>query len=83
MREELHTTEELPAGILHPSIYDIFIAEILLKLQDVQSNHQPRAAARGACGRGLGWLELALKSFQEMRTASFTSGCRKPIVELG
>jgi hypothetical protein len=31
--KELHSTEELPAGIFHPSIHDIFVAQIVLKFR--------------------------------------------------
>jgi hypothetical protein len=75
--------EELPSGICQQSIHDIFVAKIVLKLQDVQSNHQPRAGARETCGGGIGWLESALDvSCQVMRTASYTNGYSKPMTEI-
>ncbi len=61
MGEELHSTEELPVRIFHPSSHDVVVAQIVLEFQNVQGCHQSRADARGACSWRISWLELALE----------------------
>ncbi len=47
MGEEAQPAKKLPVRVFNPAIHDSLIAEVVLKLEDVQSDHQAGVDGRG------------------------------------
>jgi hypothetical protein len=61
MGEEAHPAKKLPVRVFNPAINDGLVAEVVLKLEDVQSDHQSGVDGRGTFSRDVGWMERILE----------------------
>jgi hypothetical protein len=61
MGEETHPAKKLPVRVFNPAIHDGLIAEVVLKLEDVQGDHQPSVDGRGTFSWDVGWMERLLE----------------------
>ena len=61
MGKEAHPAKKLPVRVFNPAIDDGLVAEVVLKLEDVQSDHQSGVDGRGTFSWDVGWMERLLE----------------------
>ena len=61
MGEEAHPAKKLPVRVFNPAIDDGLVTEVVLKLEDVQSDHQSGVDGRGTFSWDVGWMERLLE----------------------